>query len=171
MRISNWGAWGRHPCLPRAAFWQSGMSATRWCAMTTLCLLMLTSCGGNKGGPATVKVTGTVTLNGAPIDGATVLFTPDIGSNDGRLASQAATDSEGRFALTTHVGGGKFKSGIVPGKYVVAITKLDTTATKNTFLPPKNLLPPKYADPKSSQLNAEVIAGQANDFPFPLKSE
>jgi hypothetical protein len=139
--------------------------------LAAICLAAVTGCGGTKSGPATVEVTGTVTLNRAPIDGASVLFSPDIGSSDGRLASQATTDSAGRFTLSTHVGGGKFKSGIVPGKYVVSVTKLDTAAAKNTFSPPKNLLPPKYADPKTSLLNADVGAGQTNDFQFPLKGE
>jgi hypothetical protein len=136
-----------------------------------LYLIAIAGCGGTKSGPATVEVTGTVTLNGAGVDGASVLFSPDVGSSDGRLASQATTDSAGRFKLSTHVGGGKFKSGIVPGKYVVAISKLDTAPAKNPFSPPKNLLPPKYADPKTSLLTADVAAGQANDCQFPLKSE
>jgi hypothetical protein len=116
-------------------------------------------------------VTGTVTLNGGPVESASVLFTPAVGSTDNRLASQAITDSQGRFQLSTHIGGGKFKSGIVPGKYSVAITKPDPAAPKNAYTAPKNLLPPKYADPVSSQLKAEIIAGQPNDFPFPLKSD
>jgi hypothetical protein len=136
-----------------------------------MCLVAVAGCGGTKGGPATIEVTGTVTLNGAPIDGASVLFSPDIGSSDGRLASQATTDTAGRFKLSTHIGGGKFKPGIVPGKYVVSVTKLDTAAAKNTFTAPKNLLPPKYADAKTSLLSADVVAGQANDFQFALKGE
>jgi hypothetical protein len=147
------------------------MSALRCAATAALCVIALVGCSGTKSGPATVEVTGIVTLNGASVDGASVLFTPEIGSSDGRLASQGMTDNEGRFKLSTHVGGGKFKSGIVPGNYLVAITKLDTAAAKNTFSPPKNLLPPKYADPKSSQLKADVAAGQTNEFQFPLKSE
>ena len=100
-----------------------------------------------------------------------MLFSPEIGSGDGRLASQATTDADGRFKLSTHIGGGKFKSGIVPGKYTVASHGLDTAIAKDAFSKPKNLLPPKYADPKSSKLTAEVAAGQPNDFQFPLKSE
>lgn len=169
MQVSKWG---RHSCLSLIGIRQTGMSAPpRRVILATLCLIVLSGCGGTKGGPATIDVTGTVTLNGTPVDGATVLFSPDIGSSDGRLASQATTDGEGRFKLSTHVGGGKFKSGIVPGKYVVAISKLDTSAAKNTFTPPKNLLPHKYADPKTSLLTAEVATAMANDFSFPLKSE
>jgi hypothetical protein len=162
---------GRHSCLTLNSIWQTGMSTPRPVFLVATCLVALAGCGGTKGGPATVDVTGTVTLNGAAVDGASILFSPEIGSSDGRLASQATTDSAGRFKLSTHVGGGKFKSGIVPGKYVVAITKLDTAAAKNTYTPPKNLLPPKYADPKTSLLTADVAVGQANDFQFPLKSE
>ena len=163
--------WGRHFCLSLDSIWQTRTSAPRRVFLAAICLAAVNGCGGTKGGPATVEVTGTVTLNGSAVDGANVLFSPDIGSNDGRLASQATTDSAGRFKLSTHVGGGKFKSGIVPGKYVVAISKLDTAPAKNTFTAPKNLLPPKYADAKTSLLNSDVAAGQANDFQFPLKSE
>jgi hypothetical protein len=163
--------WGRHSCLSLIGIRQARMPAPRRVALAILVLVALPGCGGTKGGPATIDVTGTITLNGTPVDGATVLFSPDIGSSDGRLASQATTDAEGRFKLSTHVGGGKLKSGIVPGKYVIAISKLDTAPAKNTFSPPKNLLLPKYADPKTSLLTAEVVSGKANDFSFPLKSE
>jgi hypothetical protein len=168
MRVSKYD---RDSCLSFAVLRQTMMSAPRQLVIASLCLVVLAGCGGPKGGPATVEVTGTVTLNETPVEGASVLFSPEIGSDDHRLASQATTDAQGRFKLTTHVGGGKFKSGIVPGKYVVTITKLDTTAAKNTFSPPKNLLPPKYADPKSSQLKAEVTTGQSNNFSFALKGE
>jgi hypothetical protein len=99
-----------------------------------------------------------------------VVFYP-ADSGDQTLASQAVTDSNGQFVLSTHVGGGNFKSGIVTGKYGVAISKLDTAAITSTLAPPKNLLPKKYASPKSSGLNAEVIAGQANDFKFALEGK
>ncbi len=148
-----------------------GNSAWSVVILLVSCLIAFAGCSGTKGGPATVEVTGTVTLNGASVDQANVLFSPEIGSNDGRLASQAKTDAQGRFQLTTHVGGGKFKSGIVPGKYVVTVTKPDPAPAKNTFAAPKNLLPSKYAEAKSSPFKAEVAAGQKNEFPFDLKSE
>jgi hypothetical protein len=162
---------GHHSFLSLNNFWQTRMSAATQVFLAAICVAAVTGCGGPKGGPATIEVTGTVTLNGSPVDGANVLFSPDIGSSDGRLASQATTDSAGRFKLSTHVGGGKFKSGIVPGKYVVTILKLDPAAPKNTFTAPKNLLPPKYNDAKTSLLKADVAAGQPNDFQFELKSE
>jgi hypothetical protein len=134
------------------------------------CTAVLAGCSKSKG-PATIEVTGIVTLDGKPLDGANVLFSPGLGSNDSRLASQTTTDGNGKFHLQTHIGGGNYKSGIVPGKYDVTISKLDTSAAKNTFSPPKNLLPAKYADAKTSPFKADVVAGQANDFPLALKSE
>src|SRR3982751_1444066 len=117
--------WGRKSCLSFRESLHKKMIAPRSVTLTMLCLLAVTGCGHPTEGPARVEVTGTVTLNESPVEGANVLFSPDVGSDDNRLASQAVTDSQGRFKLSTHVGGGKFKSGIVPGKYVVTISKLD----------------------------------------------
>jgi hypothetical protein len=158
-------------CQSRSNIWRIEITFRRSIIALALCTIAFIGCGGANKGPATVEVIGTVTLNGSPIEGANVVFCPNDGSDARRLSSQAATDRDGRFRLTTHTGGGKFKSGIVPGKYDVTISKLDTASIKNTMSPPKNLLPAKYADPKTSQLKADVAAGQANDFPFLLKSE
>ena len=135
-------------------------------------LIIGTSCGCNREakGPATVEVTGVVTMDGAPLEGANVVFNP-AGNGDSRLPSQAMTDHDGRYRLQTHLGGGKYKPGIVPGKYAVTVNKLDTESIKTTYAPPKNLLPKKYADAKTSDLNADVVAGQRNDFPLALKKE
>ncbi len=152
--------------------WQAGTPAPRSAAAAVLSLAALVGCGGNtRTGPATVEVTGTVTFGGKPVEGANIVFYPDIGLDGARLTSQAKTDREGRFRMRTHVGGGKFKPGIVPGQYSVAISKLDTAAIKTMLAPPKNLLPRKYAAPKSSQLKAEVAAGRENDFRFALQGE
>src|SRR6478609_7891711 len=91
-------------------------------------------CHGSKG-PATVEVTGIVTLNGSPVEGANVFFSPAVSSEASRLSSQATTHHDGKYQLRTHVGGGQFKSGIVPGKYDVTINKLDTASIKNTMSP------------------------------------
>lgn len=64
----------------------------------------LVGCGG--GGTATV--TGTVTLDGAPVDGAGVVFTPEGGGR----AVNATTDASGKFTLEAML-----------GPNVVAVTK------------------------------------------------
>src|SRR3954451_14545380 len=57
-------------------FRQTRVSATRRVVLVVFCLIMVTGCDGTKGGPSTVEVTGTITVNGTPIDGANVLFMP-----------------------------------------------------------------------------------------------
>ena len=161
---------GGRRCLRRDLVWQTGMSAPRRLAAACLLLGALWGCSGGKSGPATVPATGTVTLGGNPVEGASVVFYPD-GADDSRLTCQAVTDSAGHYEMRTHVGGGKFKSGIVPGKYTVAITKLDTASIKSTLAPPPNLLPRKYADPKTSQLKADVVEDGKNDSGFALKAD
>jgi len=134
-----------------------------------LCAFFSSGCGNTPEGPNTVPVSGTVTYQGQPLDGANVVFYPTDGSTT--LASQAVTDASGRFELTTHIGVGKFKPGIVPGKYAVAITKLDTAGISSTLTAPKDLLPKKYGDPKTSGLAAEVDAQQENDVTFALGNQ
>ena len=64
-------------------------------------LLVAAGCSGPKG-PARVTVTGTVTLDGKAVEGANVIFHPLEGTD--ALASQAFTDSVGRFEMATRRG-------------------------------------------------------------------
>lgn len=132
-----------------------------------LCLAVALGCDRSPEGPDTVPVSGTVTYRGSPVEGANVIFHPTEGSAS-TLASQSITDASGRFELSTHVGAGKFKPGVVPGNYSVVITKLDTASVSTTLAPPKNLLPQKYANANTSGLTANVAAAQKNSFEFSL---
>lgn len=78
--------------------------------------------GCNKG-PAlqTYPVTGTVTYNGKPLDGAAVAF---VNKNPDERSAAATTDQEGRFSLTTFVGAGQILRGAPAGEYGVTITKM-----------------------------------------------
>jgi hypothetical protein len=73
--------------------------------------------------------------------------------------------------LSTHVGGGKFEPGVIPGRFAVAVTRLDTGSISTTLAPPTNLLPKKYGNPKTSGLTAKVAPGQENHFEFALTDE
>lgn len=141
-------------------------------------------CGGEDTGLNTVPVTGTVTLNGSPVEGATVTFSPKDAS--GKAAS-AVTDSSGNFALQTMVAG----DGAVPGSYGVMITKMDAAASsipedRSQMTPeqqqemmramrgqgpsaPKSLLPQQYGAVETSGLTADVTEDGENNFPFDLK--
>jgi hypothetical protein len=70
-------------------------------------------CGPDR--PETISVTGTVTLDGSPVSGAVVAFTPVGG---GRPAT-GTTDGSGKFTLTTFDDG----DGALPGEHLVAVIK------------------------------------------------
>lgn len=138
--------------------------------------LALVGCGANSGIDGLVTVAGTVTYEGKPIEGASVIFGPE---GDGRSAS-GITDPSGRFQLTTL----KPNDGALPGKYKVAVSKVEVENAmsadearewfeKNGGPPPggniKNRLPEKYKDMESSELSAEVNQDANNDFTFDLK--
>ena len=115
----------------------------------------------------TAPVGGKVTYNGQPVAGATVSFVPD---GDGRPAT-AITGADGAYNLTT-----LNWPGAVPGQYTVLVRKTDVALASNQPVsmedavklnarpppPPKELLPPKYADATKSPLKAEVKKGQKN---------
>jgi hypothetical protein len=125
-------------------------------------------CGAADAGPETVEVTGSVSFQGAPVPGATVLFQPTDRSGAVK-PSQATTDDEGRFAMSTYVGDSQYKAGLPPGGYRVAITKLDTSRVTSTLTPPANTLPAKYASPESSGFEVQVSQGGENHFDIPLE--
>jgi len=70
-----------------------------------------------------VNVSGTITVNGEPLEGATVVFTPvDSGEGIEAVASHGITDAAGKYSLeitTTE------QSGVVVGKHRVTIAKFD----------------------------------------------
>jgi len=158
-----------HQSRPGCAHLPDGLNGIYEVCLGLLAAVLVAFVSGCLGsqGPDTVDVTGTVTFAGKPIEGANVIFHP-LQDGEHILASQSVTNAEGKFQLATHVGGGKYKAGIVAGKYAVAITKLDTAAISNTFAPPQNLLPKKYGNPATSGFSATVGAGAENDFTFAL---
>ena len=156
-------------------------------------VVMFTGCGGGSVGPDTEPVSGTVTMDGKPVEGAQVVFVP---SGSGRAAS-GTTDASGRFKLTTF----NPQDGAVVGSYAVTISKVEggsavnvnveglseeeaskkaaeafynSAAAKNVGSPKAkdkatDLTPAKYKDAKSSGLTAEVKAGE-NNFEFKLSA-
>ncbi len=139
-------------------------------------LLLASGCGGKgAAGPKKYPVSGTVRQGGKPIEGATVTFI----STDGKSAATGKTDSSGKYQLV---------GGAVAGTYNVKIEKYQAPAAPaggsqvdiaedKSYKPapegaepelPKNLLPPKYADPKQSGLTATVKEGENTcDFDIP----
>jgi len=75
---------------------------------------VLVGCGPSN--PATAPIDGTVTLDGAPLEGASVTFTPSEGGRPG----SGTTDSSGKFTLTTYEAG----DGAVLGQHKVTVVKM-----------------------------------------------
>jgi len=150
----------------------------RWnLAVCLVAVVALVGCSGGSGDrPKTVKAGGTVTLDGAPVAGATVSFTPQ---GEGRSAV-AQTDAQGRFTLNTT----NTIPGVMPGDYKVGISKEKTEGgmtseqsqeyfqkTGKAPPPPKvtSELPEKYKNPATSGFSAKVQASGTNEFKFELK--
>lgn len=180
--------------INRGILWQVKLQRSyvwrleRWVilGMFLACAAGLEGCGSGR--PKTVPVTGVVTLDGKPIEGANVTFYPDTGEATGTTGQQkksdtasrpatGATDKDGKFTLKTFEPG----DGALPGKYKVAIIKKEVTgflADKDGLsggiapegIKEKWIIPPKYADPNKSGLTAEVKVGM-QPLEFKLTSQ
>ncbi len=117
--------------------------------------LLLTGCGSD--GPERGIVTGEVTLNGEPLQGADIEFQPDEGS-----PSYGMTDRKGRYDLMYT----RDKRGAMIGEHTVRITTstTDTDARGNEVAVPQRV-PPKYN--ARSELTRQVKPGK-NKFDFEL---
>lgn len=129
-----------------------GMAFLRLLPMVTA-LVLAAGCSRSDR-PPLGTVTGTVTLDGAPLANALVLFTP---AGPGRT-SLGSTGADGTYTLTFL----RDIQGANLGRHAVRIT----TATEENG--GRELLPTKYH--AKSVLTAEVVAG-ANTIDFPLTAK
>jgi hypothetical protein len=145
-------------------------------AMVGWLVVGLAGCGSGLLGLS--PVSGKVTYNGEPLDGATVTFV----AADGGVAT-GITDAQGTFTLITGANAGAAK-----GSYKVTIrkvaerevpegmkgetdpTKMMSMMMKGKSIPePSSLIPARYGDPNASGLTAEVTGRAAADnFTFEL---
>ena len=124
--------------------------------LVILGLIAVSGCKGPKI-KGLVPVRGTVTYNGEPLEGAAVCFTPKEFQTGDRLAT-GKTDAKGTFELRT-IG----ELGILPGEYVVVLVKNEASPGNQTPPPGrpapvqvKSLIPKRYGDPKTTDLNVVV---------------
>lgn len=93
------------------------------CLSAAAVAALVIGCG--ESGPKLVPVTGTVTHNGKPLEGAAVSFFPDLSTNKEARAGEDVTGPSGNYKVMT-----KGRSGLAPGKYHVVVSKLLIDAAK-----------------------------------------
>jgi len=144
--------------------------------MTFVVLLLLgvTFGCGDRNTIRTIYVEGTVTYNGAPVDGASVRFSP-VTEGTGSAAS-GRTNEKGVYTLQTHMGApGK---GTTAGEYIVTISKKEgiPTGRFQTSIRGEQIeifdfqssIPAVYDSHTKSPLRATVAKGESNKFDFEL---
>ena len=138
----------------------------RWIIGLVAALAMTAAGCGRGDKPLMADAAGSVTYNGDPLEGATVVFVPDSG-----LPATGITDAEGRFTWNT-----RGDSGAVVGPGKVAITAVEQLIVVEGREPTaqelanmsRSLIPEKYGHPMTSQLSADVKADERNEFTFKL---
>jgi uncharacterized protein YfaS (alpha-2-macroglobulin family) len=127
-----------------------------------------TGCGSREVSklPATVSAQGTVTLDGKPVENASVVFLATSGSHH----ATGTTDSAGRFRLKAF----PEKDGAVPGSYKVEISKTVITSAGSdgdeALVNVQYGVPVKYSSSTTSELTAEIPKEGTSNLKFELKS-
>ncbi len=122
-------------------------------------LVVTTGCGDD----GLEGVTGVVTMDGEPLEGAAIEFVPT--GTEGS-PSYGKTDSSGNFKM-------EFSSsatGVVPGEYQVSISTFDVADPDNDIPGKKERVPSKYRG-ENSELIVTVKEGEQNHFEFDIESE
>lgn len=122
--------------------------------------------------PQTVPVSGVVTYQGRPVEGATVTLHP---RSPGLHSAIGRTNSEGRFQLRTFAD----HDGAVPGEYDVTVSAFAVTIDSwdGDSPPPedyqpspaKQLVPTKYGNARTSGLTASIDSEKANELLLKLE--
>ena len=136
--------------------------------ITLLLVIGTTFVGCGKGGPSLVPVTGSVTVDGKPANGATVIFHPT--DKEMKLIPAATTDEAGKFKLATSA-----REGAPVGSYDITVIWPDpsvqpTPAQKLQGLGDSgpDLLAGKYAKKGATGLKADITSSTKDLPPLQL---
>jgi hypothetical protein len=97
-------------------------------------LLAFTACTTDA--PSLIAVSGTITYNGNPVDGANVTLTPESGSDSGGMIAIGTTDAQGKFTVKTNG-----EPGASAGTYVVTVVKMSAPTDAPTGEPGSGGIP------------------------------
>lgn len=140
----------------------SRIDSSRAALAALLCgwFLLLSGCGGG----LQSSVTGTVTLDGKPVNRGNVTFIP---VKDG-VTAYGTIGSDGSYSINTGS-----NTGVVPGDYIVLVVvngDIPPAVAGKAPEPPKPLSPPKYAIKETSDLKATIKSG-SNVVPLNMVSK
>jgi len=142
-------------------------------------LMVVALCGCWGFATKTVPVSGTVTYNGQPVEGAEVAFLPQENSPDAR-AARGITGPDGSFTLKTFFNKDVDAAGARPGEYTVTVSKFeapggmtleqwDRAQMQPGGGPPlRHLVPERYNNARTSDLTVRVERDGENDFALEL---
>ena len=114
----------------------------------TLSLMLVALGCSSSGGPALGKVTGVVTLDGKPVEGAGLEFIGDAGG-----VAYGKTDASGHYYMSF----GSSRTGAVVGKNLVRISAGDKVTVGDKKYESTEVFPKKYN--KESEQFVEVVRG------------
>jgi hypothetical protein len=127
--------------------------------LLSLSFVILVGCGGRHA----ATVSGTVTLDGKPLDRGTVTLHP----TGGGAAAVGPIGSDGVYTIKTGTG-----SGLAPGEYTATVVANEDpilSTTGGAPMPGVLITPARYGTLETSDLHITVIHG-ANDLPLELTS-
>jgi hypothetical protein len=122
-------------------------------------LALAAGCGGEKE-LKVHPVTGKVSFQGKPAAGANVVLHPKSESIPKNVVPSATVKDDGTFQITTYQSG----DGAPPGDYTATIEWHKMITDEGGSGRGPNVLPPQYADAKSSPVSVTVKEG-SNDIP------
>src|SRR4051794_28538238 len=155
------------------------MFALSWLVRGAGLVALVAVVGCSRGDSNLATVSGTVTHNGAPVEGAKVTFYSTVESGGKRGNSYGGiTDSNGKYLIA---GIGK-EVGIPPGLYKVTVIKLNQKSSlpKEIASDPgqldaagigTNLLPRDYENEKTTKLSATLQSGKNEGVNFDMKGQ
>lgn len=143
------------------------MADCRWQIGIVLLLGLVAGCGPN--GPAVVPVSGRVTLDGAPLVGATLTFQPITDgsptSTTAAVGSYGRTDAEGKYTLRLI---DPDQPGAIVGKHTVTI---NTAVAENPASDEIKLKQPEVLPAAARTREIEVPAGGTDKADLELTSK
>lgn len=125
-------------------------------------VLALTGCGPAAHELETAKVSGRVTLDGAPLPQGLVY----VATTKGRMA-KALIQEDGTFELSTYRDG----DGVQVGNHPVVITALPADELSPQQKTVRVKVPGRYAKAATSGLTIDVKAGEKNEVEFALTTK